>query len=251
MSEVNAHQAKDVVSVWDAVARRYTRDDYWAGPENRANFEVILAHSGDPRGKRIIEVGCGSGFTSVLLAETGAECALLDISGEALNVARAAFAQAGLAEPRCYNEDALDNHVPSGAFDVVWNGGVIEHFDDDGKRKLIREMWRMAKPGGVVVILVPNAWCWPFQWVQAWQKWRGTWPYGFEDDMSPRRLRRMCEHIGLDRTVTYAFNPILGWRWIPALRRVLKLLRLETLERHSRRCWMGAVSVLVIEKAKD
>jgi SAM-dependent methyltransferase len=154
------------------------------------------------------------------LAKYGAECVLLDISNEALKVARSVLVSAGLVEPFCYNEDALNNSVPSDAFDVAWNGGVIEHFDDTGKVMLIKEMLRQTRPGGKVIVLVPNAWYWQFQLIQAWQKWRGTWAYGFEDDMSPRRLEKMCEHIGLANIMTYAFNPILGWRWVPIIRRI-------------------------------
>jgi ubiquinone/menaquinone biosynthesis C-methylase UbiE len=248
MNQISKHQSQDIIPVWDAVARSYEQKSYWANPANKANLQILLSHIGDPKGKRIIEVGCGSGFSTAALAESGAECVLLDISSEALKAARLAFNTAGLMEPFCYNEDALNSTVPSGAFDIVWNGGVIEHFDDSGKVKLVKEMLRMARPGGTVIIMVPNAWCWQFQLIQLWQKWRGRWAYGFEDDMSPRRLRMMCERIGLSDTLTYAFNPIFGWRWVPILRRALEPLKLNTVEWHCRRSWMGFVSVLVIKQ---
>jgi len=109
-------------------------------------------------------------------------------------------------------------------------------------------MLRIAKPGGSVVITVPNAWCWQFQVMQAWQKLRGTWSFGMEDDMSPRRLAALCGEIGVTPSETYAFNTVLGWRWVPLIKKIVKYGRLETLERHCRRSWMGFVSVLVIHK---
>jgi len=66
--------------------------------------------------------------------------------------------------------------------------------------------------------------------------------------MSPRRLAALCGEIGVTPSETYAFNTVLGWRWVPLIKKIVKYGRLETLERHCRRSWMGFVSVLVIHK---
>jgi ubiquinone/menaquinone biosynthesis C-methylase UbiE len=244
----DSYQKGDTVSIWDNVGKSYDRDKYWKGLENIANLKELLFHIGDPSGKRIIEVGSGSSFTSIALAERGANVAILDISLVSLRCAVAQFEACGMPPPEHYEADALESGLPSDTYDCVWNGGVIEHFFDEGKKRLIKEMLRIAKPGGKVVITVPNAWCWQFQVMQAWQKLRGTWAFGFEDDMSPRRLAAMCEEIGVTPAETYAFNTILGWRWVPVIKKIVKYCRLETLERHCRRSWMGWVSVLVIHK---
>jgi ubiquinone/menaquinone biosynthesis C-methylase UbiE len=245
------YQKDEIASLWDKVSLNYDARQYWNGLENRANYEELLLHIGDPAGKRIIEVGSGSGFTSLALAQQGAHIALLDLSSEALKVAEAAFVQAGLPPPELFNQDALKSAVPSDSFDVVWNGGVIEHFFDPGKEILIKEMLRMAKPGGKVIIIVPSGACWEFQLVQAWLKLRKTWIYGFEDDMSPRRLRRMCERLGIANSTVYAFNTVLGWRWLPKIgRHLTRWLGMETMEHHRRRSWMGFITILVIEKGK-
>jgi ubiquinone/menaquinone biosynthesis C-methylase UbiE len=242
------HQQSDLVHIWDAVSTGYDETTYWAMPENSANLEVLLSHIGNPNEKHVIEVGCGSGFTTLGLAHKGARCALLDISPVALDTACEAFTRAGLPTPERYAEDALHSSVPSDSFDAVWNGGVIEHFSDEGKEMLIREMVRMCKPGGRVIILVPNRLCWQLQVRQAWQKARGTWKYGFEDDMSPGRLKRMAKRLGFTKIETYAFNPVAGWHWIPRTGPILRWLGWETIEHHLRRSSTGLVSVLVIAK---
>lgn len=245
------HQKDEIASVWDKVSLNYNIGDYWKSPENRANLEVLLLHIGNPESKRIIEVGCGSGLTSLALAQQGAKCALLDLSPEALRIAAAEFTKVGLPVPELFNQDALKNTLPSDAFDVSWNGGVIEHFYDSGKELLVQEMLRITKPGGSVIVLVPNAACWHFQIVQAWMKLRGTWVYGFEDDMSPWRLRRMCRRLGIANFTTYAYNTALAWRWIPRVGcRMARLMGWEDLKYHRRRSWMGFVSVLVIVKER-
>jgi 2-polyprenyl-3-methyl-5-hydroxy-6-metoxy-1,4-benzoquinol methylase len=183
-----------VESIWDSIAysKDYAKENYWSRLENQAVFRVLLSHIGGRKAKKIIEVGSGSGLLSVALAKLGATCTLLDISALSLKNAVANFVDAGLLQPTYYDEDALSSSVPSEMFDVVWNAGVLEHFFDDGKEKLSLEMLRMAKPGGMVIIMVPNAWCWQLQISKTLTKVLKMWKARFQDNMSPRRLKRVC-----------------------------------------------------------
>ena len=237
-------------SIWDSIAysKDYVKENYWSRLENQAVFRVLLSHIGEPQGKNIIEVGSGSGLLSVALAKLGATCTLLDLSALSLRYAVANFVDADLLQPTYYNEDALSSSVPSEMFDVVWNAGVLEHFFDDGKERLILEMLRMAKPGGSVIIMVPNAWCWQLQISQAMMKALKKWKVGFQDNMSPKRLKRISAHIGVTNTAAYAFDIVHGWHWIPFGKSITKLTHLETLELHCKRSWVGATSVLAIQK---
>jgi ubiquinone/menaquinone biosynthesis C-methylase UbiE len=243
------HQRDNVAEIWDSVSLAYDADQYWRLPENKANLEVLLTHIGHAEGKQILEMGCGSGYTSMALAQRGARCTLLDLSPEALRVAAESFARAGLPPPTLVREDALTTTLPANTFDIAWNGGVIEHFFDSGKVLLIRQMLRVVKPGGMVIILVPNRLCWYFQIIQAWKKLRGTWRYGFEDDMSPGRLKRLCLHAGHPPADAYAYNPVVGWQWLPKIgERLTRVLGGERLERHCQRVRTGFVTIAVIEK---
>lgn len=239
----------DVAGIWDHVAAGYDFAGYWRVPENHANLYHLLKHIGDPRDKDVIEVGCGSGYTSFELARRGARVSLLDISPGSLAVARGVFDAGRVPVYGCYLEDALECSLPSESFDVVWNGGVLEHFmDGRDKQRLLCEMSRLARPGGVVVVLVPNHYCIEFQLVQAVQKLLGSWPYGVEDDISPDELGSLARSAGLPVHCSYAFNPVLGWRWVPLVRRLVPVLGLDTVEHHSRESLFGFVSVLVMRK---
>ena len=132
---------------------------------------------------------------------------------------------------------------------MLLNGGVIEHFFDDGKRRLIKEMFRMAKPGGKVIIMVPNAWCVPFRIGQAWQRLKGTWKFGYEDDMSPWRIKRMCQKLGLQLVKTYSFNKAVGVAWLPRYGcRIANFLGVNTIEMHAEKSCLGLVTVAIIQK---
>jgi 2-polyprenyl-3-methyl-5-hydroxy-6-metoxy-1,4-benzoquinol methylase len=243
------YQAKDIVSIWEDVSHDYDMRKYWELPENLANLRELLLNIGDLRDKNIIEVGSGSGLTTFALAKKGAKCAFLDISPTSLEIVKNYFSSSGLPEPECYNEDALNNSVPSDKFDFVWNGGVIEHFYDEGKKKLIIEMVRMARPGGKIVIMLPNSRCIQFQIAQAWKKLRKSWRYGYEDDMSPIRLGNMCTGLGLKVITSYSFNPVLGWREYPIINKLIKILGWENLEYHKKHSRFGFITVVVIQKS--
>ena len=103
---------------WDRVAAQYNWESYWSH-DNQANLIVLLSEIGEHFGKRIIEVGCGSGFMSAKLASLGTNVTILDISEAAINFARGAFGALGLKAPETFTEDALSNFVPSDSYDVV------------------------------------------------------------------------------------------------------------------------------------
>jgi len=51
--------------------------------------------------------------------------------------------------------DAINLPFPDSDFDYVVSISVIEHIAEDGDSKVIREMWRLLKPGGELIITFP------------------------------------------------------------------------------------------------
>jgi SAM-dependent methyltransferase len=70
---------------------------------------------------------------------------------------------------------AAGEHVPyaSGTFDAVLSHEVIEHVADD--RLAAREMLRVLRPGGRVIVFCPNRW-YPFE--THGHYWRGQYHFG-------------------------------------------------------------------------
>jgi len=248
MTRPSPYQQPDLVQVWDRVAETYGGIDLSA-PDYRAYQGHLLERIGPPRGLSTCEVGAGSGTTSAILASLGAGVTLVDLSPKALDTAREHFATLGLPVQLCL-QDGLHMGFRDGSFDVVWNGGVIEHFSDEGKINLIREMWRVVKPGGLLIIAVPNAKDVPFMLGKKLAQLRGKWIFGYEDDLDESRFRHLATAAGIRDLEFVTHNPIVGWWFLPFGRSLTRALGLDTEAWHSKRSRGGHVLTLVARKPK-
>ena len=101
---------------------------------------------------RIADVGCGMGASFEMLGEFGWVVGM-DYSATALGFSR----QRGF--PRLLAAALPRLPFADGEFDVVCALDVIEHIDDDAAAA--SELWRVCKPGGLLVITVPAyKWLW-------------------------------------------------------------------------------------------
>lgn len=108
--------------------------------------ELIAHLSPAPRGRRLLDVGCGTGRR---LVGTGAANAVgIEPCAEMLAAGRRAHAFG--PEVRLLEGDARALPVPDGAFDLVWCRLVIGHIAECGA--VFRELGRAAAPGGHVVV---------------------------------------------------------------------------------------------------
>ncbi len=246
MARPGPYQQADLVQVWDRVADTYVGIDLSA-PDHRAYHEHVIRSVGPPQGRSICEVGCGSGTTSAILGGLGARVTLVDLSPRSLALARGHFERLGQRADYC-RQDGLRMGFRDASFDVVWNGGVIEHFSDEGKVALIREMWRVTRPGGLLLIMVPNALDLPFILGKRLAEWRGKWIFGFEDDLSVSRFRGLASAAGVAAAEFHAHNPIVGWWFLPWGRGITRRLGLNTAEWHAKRSRFGHVLTLAARK---
>ncbi|MBI4178666.1 class I SAM-dependent methyltransferase [bacterium] len=121
-------------------------------------FDRAIRHSysilGDIRGKKILEIGCGTGRQAVWFARRGAEVTAVDISEEALKSLRNQAAAENLPGIQILQMDAEHLQFPNDSFDVVYVNSVMMHLRHAAA---FREFARVTKRGGQVVILEPMA----------------------------------------------------------------------------------------------
>lgn len=101
------------------------------------------------RGDRALDLGCGAGEFTALLAAAGARPIGVD-------VAETALARAGSRHPELeFRLTPIDGPLAleDNAFDLVWASEVIEHIADTGR--WLSEVRRVLTPGGRLLLTTP------------------------------------------------------------------------------------------------
>jgi SAM-dependent methyltransferase len=107
---------------------------------------VARALAGRPAGGTLLDVGCGSGNLWPYVADQFERYVGADV------MRHAGFPEAAEFVP--VNLDAQRVALPDGAADVVVAVETIEHLENP--RAFVRELVRLARPGGRVVLTTPN-----------------------------------------------------------------------------------------------
>jgi SAM-dependent methyltransferase len=129
---------------------RYQHDlTEWRAVIRRATLHLAWHLYGRCQGGRepcILDVGCGTGVTGLSFTREGKVFGV-DSSALAVEFAR----RRGLQRIARSVGEGLP--FTSGQFDLITSSDVLEHIEDD--RAVLCEMARVARPGGLLVIVVP------------------------------------------------------------------------------------------------
>ena len=113
---------------------------------NPLRFEYFDGFIGDWNGKRVLDVGCGGGYTCEYLARRSASVTGTDLSTGSLEAARNHARESGLEiDYLVCDEKSLP--FPDASFDVVTCFDVLEHIED--KKATLGEIHRVLKPDGL------------------------------------------------------------------------------------------------------
>ncbi len=155
-----------------------------AGQQRR--LEMIVRAAGERIRGRILENGCGVGMYVEHLQTFGGRVFGLEFDFE-----RAA--EARRRSPRIVNAAGEGLPYPAATFDLILSHEVLEHVSDD--RRALEEIARVLKPGGRLVLFVPNR-GYPFETHGVY--WRGRYRFGNIPLVNylPRRWRdRLAPHV--------------------------------------------------------
>ncbi len=155
-----------------------------AGQERR--LEMIVEAAGERIKGRVLENGCGVGMYVEHLSPYACQVVGLEYDFERARAARQRPAQV---------VSAAGEHLPfpGGAFDLILSHEVLEHVQDD--RAAACEMVRALRPGGRLVIFVPNR-GYPFETHGIF--WRGKYHFGnipLVNYLPPRWRNRLAPHV--------------------------------------------------------
>lgn len=101
---------------------------------------------------RVLEVGCGKGVMLSMLKEKGIPAYGIDLSDTTVEYCRSKGLEA-------LRSDALTHlkTLPGESLGGIFCAHVIEHLSPDDGVALLRECFRVLKPGGRLVLITPNA----------------------------------------------------------------------------------------------
>jgi SAM-dependent methyltransferase len=137
----------NIAAYWDSKYREKGR--IWGDRHTEA--AEISARLFRERGvKTVLEVGCGYGRDLAYLAEEGFSCTGVDVSAEAISMARE-YMVGGLNLNIPLVEGSLSHSSLSGkTFDAVYICNLLHLLDKEGRLEMVSDICKVLKPGGVL-----------------------------------------------------------------------------------------------------
>ncbi|OGV62085.1 MAG: hypothetical protein A2498_07665 [Lentisphaerae bacterium RIFOXYC12_FULL_60_16] len=173
----------------------------WSYVATKALTDWELLSMADPRGKRILNVGCSEPIDEFLYAGIAGHWTTIDFVEAQLQTASRVLdedlAPARRSGVSLCTANAVRLPFADATFDIALAFSTIEHIPDpDDRHQAIRELARVTRPGGHVIITLPNLFSLaPLAHVY-WQL-TGQANYGFVRSYAPFQLRRQLRQAGL------------------------------------------------------
>lgn len=189
-------------------SRRENWDSFW---REKAIIEEVYSNAGrlsdhisavvDVRGKRVLEIGAGTGRDSIPLLERGAIVYQIDYSEPSLRILKK-LSQEYDTPVHILGGDTFALPFKDESFDVVFHQGLLEHFRIPKADELLKENIRVLKKGGILLVDVPqrfHLYTIAKHLLIALNKWFAGWERSF----TVGELRAALQSLGLNPIYSY------------------------------------------------
>lgn len=182
-------------------------------------------------GKKVLNIGCFEPVDEVFWVNLVGEWHALDVNETAIEVAEKLASEA--LPSHLYSKlkfivgDATKLDLEGEYYDVVVSFSTIDHIaGKENRTKAVSEMSRVLKPGGYLIVTVPNGWDFYYSYHSNKLQREGKAIFGYEYQFSPLELKRMLINNGLKiiDCASTAFNP---HSYFDRLLRKLRLAKLK------------------------
>ena len=130
------------------------------------------------KGGSCLEIGCGSGMSSLFLAKNGANVTALDYTESSCELVKAAASKLEINSINIVNADATkDLPFNEKQFDYIFQAGLLEHFDIDKQIELLKNWSRYCK---YMISMIPNKSSIAYRVGKKIMEDKGAWEYGLE-----------------------------------------------------------------------
>lgn len=147
---MNAIPAADS-KFWDRTARRYANKPVDDEEAYRLTLERVR-HYLTPQ-HRVLELGCGTGTTALLLAPVAGPIVATDLSGEMISIAEEKGRAQGASTVQFARTTADDSSFEAESFDVVMAFNLLHLLPDIPGT--LRRVHALLKPGGLFISKTP------------------------------------------------------------------------------------------------
>jgi len=130
-----------------------------------------------PEGAKCIEIGCGTGMSSLWLAKNGRIVTALDYTDESIELVKVASEYLKLSVETIKCDATQQLPFEKNYFDYLFQCGLLEHFNTDKQIELLRNWGRVSKN---VVSMIPNATSVAYRVGKEIMEKNDTWEYGLE-----------------------------------------------------------------------
>jgi SAM-dependent methyltransferase len=117
---------------------RIEESDFWSKVKVKLILNLV-------EGKKILDIGCGSGLLSKTLQDKNYDVVVIDNDNKAIEIAKKKGITGFVAD--------IDGWQTDEKFDCIILGDVLEHIDDD--KSVMRKVHGILKPNGCIVVNVP------------------------------------------------------------------------------------------------
>ena len=134
----------------------------WDGRTWKRNFhelrqrDLTLFSLGNLKGKKVLDIGCGSAEYLTVIGKMGTQfVGGQDLGEEQIKNGRKRLEREGI-EGKLIIGNAIKLEFPDNFFDCAVSNDFFEHITYEEKQKVICEVFRVLKPGGIFTIKTPN-----------------------------------------------------------------------------------------------
>ncbi len=138
---------QDAMTFWDKAAQKYSKSKI--SDMDAYTYTLGRTRSYLSATDTVLELGCGTGSTALLLAENVAHITASDLSGNMLKVGTQNAADQGVSNVTFVRSDVLGSAIDDGPYDAVLAFNLLHLLEDP--KAVIKRANGLLKPGGLFI----------------------------------------------------------------------------------------------------
>ena len=136
---------------WDKTAEKYSKSPIKNMDAYYQTMDRAKAHLSNE--DSVLEIGCGTGSTALLLADSVKHITASDISANMIEIAQSKANDQGIKNTSFVQADVFSDTLAPGSFDVITAFNVLHLVEDFPA--VVRRINALLKPGGLLISKTP------------------------------------------------------------------------------------------------